>query len=138
MVGSGRLTSGSLRPISAGELDLPDRRDRRRPSRSRTGLAGKFLLKSIAAELRFFFEEELFFSRQKISGGESCDSPADDYDVGLVCGVRAFELMAVANLMAHFKMFAVNERAAGDFESGAGECFINRASCGDGNRRRQT
>ncbi len=96
-------------------------------------LAFEFFLKSIAAELRFFFEQEPILAAEEIGGGESRDAATDDDDVGLARGVGAFELMAIANLVTDFEVFAVNERAAWSFRIRRGQkSFIDGAAGGDG------
>jgi hypothetical protein len=95
-------------------------------------LAFEFFLKSIAAELRFFFEQEPILAAEEIGGGEFRDAATDDDDVGLARGVGAFELMAIANLVTDFEVFAVNEGRAGRFGFRGGEkCLVDGTSRGD-------
>ena len=75
------------------------------------GLALVFFLISVAAEVVFLFEKQKIFAAQEIGGGEAGDAAADDDDVGFARGVGAIERVAVANLVADFEVFAVNDRS---------------------------
>jgi len=60
-----------------------------------------------------FFEEEPVFAFQEIGSGEPCDATADDDDVCLLCCVRFWEPVGVANLVADGKVLAFDERRRG-------------------------
>ena len=72
-----------------------------------------FFLLGVAAEVVFFFEEQEILAAQEVGGGEACDASPDDDDVGFARGVWAVECTAVADLVADFEVFPVDERGRG-------------------------
>ena len=70
----------------------------------------EFFLKSVAAELRFFLKKQPVLAPEEISGGKTGEASSHDNDIRIAGGVRVFERMPVANLVADFEAFPVNER----------------------------
>jgi len=73
-------------------------------------LAFEFFLNSVAAELRFFLKKQPILAPEEISGGKTGEASSHDNDIGFAGGARVFERMPVANLVADFEVFTVNER----------------------------
>src|SRR5450432_2508521 len=93
-----------------------------------------FLLIGVASEVIFFFEQQPIstFAAEEICGGKTRDAAADDNYVGFFGGVGARELMAVADLVADFEVFAFDARGGGGFFVRDGEqTGIDGASGGD-------
>ena len=80
-------------------------------------LAVKFFFVGVAAEVVFFFEQQPIFAAKKIGGGKAGDAAADDDDVGFCSGGGKIEMVAVADLVADFEMFAIDEGRAARFGS---------------------
>src|SRR6266513_2570932 len=107
MVGSGELTRGIRRPrgqLIALIISIGVRRA------GPINLAFEFFLTSVAAELRFFLKKQPILAPEEISGGKTGEASSHDNDIGFAGGARVFERMPVANLVADFEVFTVNER----------------------------
>ena len=85
------------------------------------GLAFVFLLKSIAAEVIFFFEKKPILAAEEIRGGKSRGTATNDDDVRFARGLRANKCVAIAKSVAEFEMFTVNERSGVGIRIGSGE-----------------
>jgi len=100
----------------------------------RTGaenLAFVLFLVGVAAEVVLFFEEEPVFAFQEIGSGEACDATADDDDVCLLCCVRFWERVAVANLVADRKVLALDDGRCGCSARFFEKRFVDRAAGSD-------
>ena len=96
-------------------------------------LAFEFFLTSVAAELRFFLKKQPILAPEEISGGKTGEASSHDNDIGFAGGARVFERMPVANLVADFEVFTVNERCRWRFPIRRGQKrSVDRSAGGHG------
>ncbi len=98
----------------------------------REGGAFVVFLIGVAAEVVFLFEEEPVFAAEEVGGGEAGDATADDGDVNFFGGGGAGELVAVADLVADFEVFAFGAGSGRMVCCSGEEARVDGAAGGDG------